>query len=121
DVLTGEGGVDTARYNLRTARVTVSLDGVANDGQTGEGDNVAVENTVGGSGSDHLTGNAGANALSGGGGADVLNGKGGNDTLTGGGGRDRATFAGGPAVKARLSIRKATGQGTDALATFEDL
>ena len=46
DVMNGAGGTDTADYRLRTANLTVSIDGVANDGETAEGDNVKsdVEN-----------------------------------------------------------------------------
>src|SRR5207244_12569600 len=84
NVLNGDAGVDTATYAGRTNPLAVSLDGVANDGEAGEGDNVAtdVENLTGGSGDDALTGNAGANTLDGGPGADAMNGGGGVDAVT---------------------------------------
>ena len=45
----GAGGIDTVTYANSTPSVFVSLDGVANDGAGGEGDNVdpTVENLVG--------------------------------------------------------------------------
>jgi Ca2+-binding RTX toxin-like protein len=90
DVLDGGAGRDRADYSARVAGVTVTLDGVAGDGEPGEGDNVepTVEDVIGGGGSDALTGNAGANAFWGLGGADVLNGLSGDDTLAGGSGVD---------------------------------
>src|SRR5690348_4914327 len=36
DLLSGGSGFDTANYSLRTVGVNVSLDGAANDGQSGE-------------------------------------------------------------------------------------
>src|SRR4051812_1406492 len=64
DILTGGGGSDTADYSARTGPVTVSADGVANDGEVGENDNVApdVEVLTGGSGNDTLIGGAANNA-----------------------------------------------------------
>src|SRR5688572_3248282 len=63
DDMFGGHGVDTATYASRIAGVVVTLDGVANDGQVGEGDNVRpdVENLIGGHASDSLTGSAAAN------------------------------------------------------------
>lgn len=79
DVLDGAGGHDSAAYNSRTAAVNVSLDGVANDGQSGENDQVLTEAVQGGSGNDTLTGNSANNYLAG---------NDGNDTLIGGYGED---------------------------------
>ena len=58
----GDGGSDTVTYAGRTPPVFVSIDGVANDGHGGEGDNVqpTVENLVGGKSADQLTGNGSA-------------------------------------------------------------
>jgi Ca2+-binding RTX toxin-like protein len=88
DVLSGLGGTDTAIYATRTTRVTVSLDNVANDGNSDDGpsgarDNVMadIENLTGGSGPDSLTGSAANNRIAGALGADSLFGLGGNDTL----------------------------------------
>lgn len=90
DTMSGGGGTDTVDYSARTMDVAVSLDGVANDGSVGEGDNVAadVENVIGGLGSDLLVGNAGPNELDGGPGDDVIDGGGGQDVLHGGDGDD---------------------------------
>jgi Ca2+-binding RTX toxin-like protein len=99
DLLSGGGGVDTADYSAETNPLSVTLDGQANDGEAGEGDNVPpnVENVIGGAADDHITGSVGKNTLDGGGGnnsitslggADTLLGGDGNDTLAGGGGAD---------------------------------
>ena len=95
DTLAGGPGRDTADYSARTAPVSVSLNGSADDGEAGEGDNVGndVEVLVGGSGDDQLAGNDGDNALLGNAGNDILGGGGGNDQLDGGAGDD--TLAGG--------------------------
>lgn len=119
DVYDGGSGVDTVDYSARTAPITVAIDGAANDGRPGEGDNVtAVERILAGGGNDTLTGgssgdvlvgNAGDDTLTGGGGNDILHGGGesgspiaGDDTLDGGtgsdtfrgdGGRDTVTYA----------------------------
>ncbi|MGW0810744.1 calcium-binding protein [Nonomuraea sp. NPDC002799] len=93
DVFAGGPGVDTAAYNNRTAALTITLNGVANDGAAGEGDNLMsdVENVFAGSGSDVVTGNGVANEIRAGQGADTITGLGGNDTLNavdGAGGND---------------------------------
>ena len=95
DTLAGGAGHDTADYSARTAPVSVSLNGTADDGEVGENDNVAadVEVLAGGSADDQLAGNDGDNALLGNGGNDLLGGGGGNDQLDGGAGDD--TLAGG--------------------------
>ena len=93
DRMLGESGVDIVDYGSRTGPLTVTVNGVANDGLTGEGDTVptSVENVVGGTGDDLITGHVSAidNLLRGGAGADRLNGGGGDDTLIGGPDRDR--------------------------------
>ena len=63
------------------AKVTVTLDNAANDGQAGEGDNIHsdVENVGTGQGNDDIVGSSAANTLSG----DI-----GDDDITGGGGED---------------------------------
>ena len=88
DLISGGLGVDTATYASRTARVTARFDGLANDGQTGEGDNVQTENLIGGAGNDLLVGDGLRNTLSGGPGNDTLNGLGQDDILGGGPGTD---------------------------------
>jgi Ca2+-binding RTX toxin-like protein len=56
DVLSGETGSDTASYALRSADVSVTLDGAANDGQSGENDFIRtdVANVTTGSGDDNI-------------------------------------------------------------------
>lgn len=88
DVLIGLGGSDIATYVNRTGRLTVDIDGVADDGNASDGpagarDNVMtdIEKLIGGSGPDTLTGSAASNVLTGGLGSDTLLGLAGNDTL----------------------------------------
>lgn len=90
DSIDGGDGTDVVYYFDRSDPVTVTLDsGTANDGQSGEGDDLTfVENVVGGYGNDSITGNAGDNAIFGGEGNDHLYGLSGNDTLEGGVGTD---------------------------------
>ena len=85
DVFLGGDGVDTVTYGGRPSAVVANLDGIANDGETGEGDLIApdVENLVGGFGNDHLVGNRRANELIGSKGDDVLESFGANDALWG--------------------------------------
>ena len=96
DLLDGGGGVDTATYQGQPS-VTVTLDGVANDGTpqgtpgappAGEADNVQTENVIGGLFADTITGDQGPNQLSGGDGDDTIRGRGGGDRLIGGAGLD---------------------------------
>ncbi len=93
DVFRGGAGSDSADYRQYSARITVDIDGVADDGAAGEADNVLtdVEGIDGGSGNDVLTGSAAPDSLYGSAGDDSLNGLGGNDALTGGAGNDRLT------------------------------
>ena len=96
DSFSGGAGSDTAAYNNRGAAQTITLDGVANDGTAGEGDNLRgdVENVLGGAGADRITGNGAANEIRGGFGDDVINtvdGIGGNDILSAAGGTDTCT------------------------------
>lgn len=89
-VLKGGNGNDTADYSQHSAGCNLSLDGVANDGESGEGDNIFsdVENITGGYGDDTIFGNANANTLKGGEGRDSIQGNGGADKLYGQGGND---------------------------------
>jgi hemolysin type calcium-binding protein len=83
----GGGGYDRADYSMRSAPLTITLDGVANDGEAGEGDNVEpdVEDVRAGSGDDVLIGDSGPNALEGGEGNDLIDGRGGYQDLADGG------------------------------------
>lgn len=90
DTVSGLGGTDLMTYSDHTGAVTATIDGNANDGETGEGDNIStdVENLSGGSGNDTLTGSAGNNQLYGAAGIDNLFGGDGSDVLIGGTGAD---------------------------------
>ena len=89
DAVTYEGHVDSDQGHQ--LGVTVSLDGVADDGVASldEGDNIEpdVEAVYGTSGNDHLSGSSIPNSLYGELGDDVLLGGGGDDLLDGGGSR----------------------------------
>jgi Ca2+-binding RTX toxin-like protein len=91
DTIIGGGGIDKLFYNGRRNGVTVTIgDGLSNDGEPGEGDNVGsdIENLVGGAGNDTLTGSSSGNVILGGGGNDTIFGLGGNDTVQGDAGDD---------------------------------
>ena len=92
DVFTPGDGTDAVSYGGRTAAVTITLNGVADDGQAGEGDNVGadVEDATGGAGNDTIVGNdlgdrlhggAGDDSIVGGAAEDRLEGEEGNDTI----------------------------------------
>jgi hypothetical protein len=85
DYLSGESEKDTVTYEDRTNPVFVTLDGDANDGEKGEGDNVLpdVEEILGGFGGDDLYGNVGDNTVEGGTGEDLIDGKRSPDRLLG--------------------------------------
>lgn len=95
DGIDGGADQDTVSYE-RTAAVSVSLDDVANDGETGEGDNVSsvTENVVTGTGDDTIVGNGLANLIDGGEGDDTLDGGLGSDDIRGGKGSDRVVYSG---------------------------
>ena len=106
DSFDGGTGTDSVSYSTRTTAIRVSLDNVANDGQTiiltlpppslpiiiPEGDNVrdSVENVTTGSGADTIVAGSAvvANTFNGGSGNDRLEGRGGNDVLLGSSGDD---------------------------------
>lgn len=89
DRLAGGDGNDVVSYG-GTAPVNITLDGVANDGAAGEGDDVAddVEDLFGTEAGDRIVGNGSANTIDGAGGNDTIDGAGGADTLIGGDGDD---------------------------------
>ena len=97
DFVGGAGTADTVNYNPEGDDLTITVDNVANDGATGELDNVHSDNEIitGGVGDDTITGSANAETLNGGTGNDTLTGVGGADVLNGGGGTDTASYAGG--------------------------
>jgi Ca2+-binding RTX toxin-like protein len=84
----GPGDDDSVSYTGASANVT--LDGQANDGAPGEGDNVLpdVENVYGTDGPDVITGSAAANTIDGNAGDDRIDGGPGSDSLIGGEGDD---------------------------------
>jgi Ca2+-binding RTX toxin-like protein len=102
DVIAGGPGLDIAAYDSRLMPMNLSADGVANDGEAGEGDDIrpgveaiqggARNDTIGGSAvvDAQLSGYGGDDLLAGAGGDDVLFGGTGDDTLLGGGGDDSA-------------------------------
>lgn len=122
DVLDGGLGEDYADYDGRDEALTLSLDGIANDGEAGENDNLLAIEQVGSchlgdlitgslsretilsnggpddvnalGGPDFVVGGEGGDDVSGGGGEDRLLGSSGGDELVGGKGND--TLNGGP-------------------------
>jgi len=105
DDLSGGSGVDRTAFDrpisqapsvptpVAPAGFTVSLDDVANDGQTGsgEGDNVHsdIETIETSDGDDMINGSGGANEINSGAGVDVVNPGGGPDVVDLGSGNDR--------------------------------
>ena len=115
NVLDGGAGVDTATYAGRADGVAANLDGLANDGATGENDQlIGFEALAGGNGNDFLTGSPAGNTLSGGPGNDVLDGGDGADSLSGQDGNDQLT--GGSGVDGY-----AGGEGDDNVTAFDGL
>jgi Ca2+-binding RTX toxin-like protein len=90
DTIAGEEGRDEVTYENRSGSVTVTFNGKPDDGERGEGDNVAsdVEDVVGGTTGDTLAGDERANSLDAGPGDDDVDGGAGQDTLTAGKGAD---------------------------------
>jgi Ca2+-binding RTX toxin-like protein len=86
DRMSGGEGRDTVSYEGRGAPVRVTFDTLPNDGEEGEGDNVAsdIETVIGGTVDDELRGDARANSLMGGSGEDHIDGRAGVDVLAGG-------------------------------------
>jgi Ca2+-binding RTX toxin-like protein len=86
DDFAGGGGNDFLYFVSRTGGMVIDLDGRADDGLPGEGDNARpdIESIFSGSGNDKLTGDDGPDFLNGGGGTDTISGRGGNDQLSGG-------------------------------------
>jgi len=128
DVLLGGAGTDTADYSSRSARVVVSIDSQADDGDPtlgmfGEADNVLtdVENVAGGAGNDNLFGSVFGNTLIGNGGGDVLVGNAGADSLFGGAGGDWLVGgAGSDSIFAQDGEHDAIECGPDADVAFAD-
>jgi RTX calcium-binding nonapeptide repeat (4 copies) len=84
----GGAGIDRADYSGRAGPLSISLNGIADDGAAGEADDIAAEDLVGGAGDDTITTDAAANGLSGGAGDDFVSADAGADTVEGGAGND---------------------------------
>jgi Ca2+-binding RTX toxin-like protein len=106
DVFEGDEGTDGVSYGPRTAPITTSKDGVANDGQANEGDNIGsdVERITGGLANDAIGGGPDADILDGGPGDDLLSGGPGADQLFGGPGRDAVAYTSPADVTVRLDM-----------------
>jgi Ca2+-binding RTX toxin-like protein len=113
DVLQGGDGADIADYSTATQPVAVTVGAGADDGVTGEADDVQidVERVKGGSADDHLIagtrgarliGFAGADTLRGGPANDTLEGRDGADELEGGDGNDK--LVGGDGADSHLAL-----------------
>jgi Ca2+-binding RTX toxin-like protein len=91
DVLSGGSGFDRVSYWTRTAPLSLTIGDGADDGASGEGDDIQadIEQLDAGQGNDRLVGDAANNVLKGHAGDDVLTGGGGFDRLIGGDGDDR--------------------------------
>jgi hypothetical protein len=91
DNMQGGAGNDTADYSKRTRGVTVTIDGLYNDGEPNERDNVAIdtEGVKGSNFADQIFGGSGNNNLQGLGGDDLLRGGNGQDIIKGGAGNDQ--------------------------------
>ncbi|WP_188113384.1 calcium-binding protein [Nocardioides humilatus] len=90
DSVRGGSGNDTVSYETHPAAVTVSPDGVADDGMAGEGDRIYgdVEVVIGSNHDDTLMGGPNGNRLEGGPGDDALVGGAGSDVIFGDDGDD---------------------------------
>ena len=92
EIVNGGSGTDTTDFTA-VGGVTVTLDSVQNDGQTGSGnDNANADGSIEilrtGPNSDNLTGGPGNDQLFAGDGADTVNGSGGDDFIDAGFGAD---------------------------------
>jgi Ca2+-binding RTX toxin-like protein len=137
DVYTGGAGFDILDFRDTAAAVSVSLDGVANDGPAGQADNAGsgIENIKGGRGDDTLVGDSARNLLEGFSGNDTLRGGSpptrrlttigalvGDDTIDGGIGSDAMAGDGGDdlllardAIDDQVNVAMSCGAGNDRL------
>ncbi|MCW2924711.1 MAG: Hemolysin-type calcium-binding region [Thermoleophilia bacterium] len=91
DAYVGGAGTDKLWLDGHAGGVAITIDGLANDGLAGEGDNVGtdIEAIEGTAGNDSFVGSPGPDAFSAGAGNDVVHGADGADDLYGGGGDDQ--------------------------------
>lgn len=97
DELIGGPGFDEANYDDRSGNLTMNAaDGLANDGEPGELDNISsnIDELPGGSGNDNIQAGSVDSELFGGDGNDTVAGGPGNDEIGGGSGTN--TLTGGP-------------------------
>jgi Ca2+-binding RTX toxin-like protein len=123
DRLSGGSGRDTVTYATRAATVRVDPDDRADDGESGEGDEVRsdVEDAQLGSGDDIYAGSALANHVSGGAGNDGLQGGDGDDSLDGGDGIDSYSGgAGADTITARDGLAEDASCGANDDTAFAD-
>lgn len=116
DLFEGGAGKDTVTYTEKTADLSIDIDSKADDGISGEKDNIKndVEDIIGGSGNDNITGSSSANTISGGSGSDTISSGSGNDTIEGEAGDD--TLNGGAGVDVSIG---GAGQNTCAVEASE--
>jgi Ca2+-binding RTX toxin-like protein len=127
DIFRGGAGIDTVTYASanRSDRMSLSLDNIANDGLSGERDNlIDIENVTGGDGDDTIIGSDKGNVLRGGpsnvpdgGDNDFIYGLGGNDILIGGRGKD--LLVGGDGDDVIWSVDGSSGDRIDGGAGFD--
>jgi Ca2+-binding RTX toxin-like protein len=86
----GGTGRDLVDYSARSAGISITLDDADDDGEAGEGDDVAssVEDVLGSKGPNTITGSADGNHLTGGDSADTIRGGDGDDLVYGYAGND---------------------------------
>ncbi|MDO8186055.1 calcium-binding protein [Conexibacter sp. JD483] len=91
DDISGGAGSDYLDFDAHPGGISITLDGAANDGAPGEGDNVHddFERIYGSRGNDTFVGGPGNDVFNGGSGADTIHGGPGNDELTGGSDADQ--------------------------------
>jgi Ca2+-binding RTX toxin-like protein len=118
DVFEGDEGTDGVSYGPRTAPIATSKDGIANDGQANEGDNIGsdVERITGGLANDSIGGGPDADTLDGGPGDDSISGLAGDDELHG----DGALTAGADTVSGGPGSDRIAGEGGADLLSGDD-
>ena len=124
DTLGGGAGTDRIFYEAAATGVSVSLDDVANDGVTGEQDDVGadIENVITGPYDDVVAGDDDDNEITTGDGNDVVTGNGGSDGMVGGNGTDTLSYATAPnGVVVLLLDGVASGEGDDFFGEFENV
>ena len=115
---------DVVGYDDRTAPLSLTLDGIANDGEAGEGDNIlpGIDGVLGGRGDDRIIGGPGEESLFGDRGNDLVEGLGGDDQVEGGGGDDVVRGGDGSDDLLEASGRDelSGGRGIDSVLLFDD-